>query len=651
MSSLFQEQKTFGAEVSTIKRPMQEQKSFVAEVSTEVGDLCRIHCITAKTAHLDGIKKLVVDSVENNKGMKSSSKKEKSVGFIEPRKNEHGDIRVGKNDVNTDDYVSDSTSSTSSTPIITSINYRGIENERENILKEKLQHQTEQKNNLINKPVKTDKTGNVNHVNDKEDGVATTTVSYEADEVTKASKVKADKVTHRKNVENNLNTLEKEQYKSVHPINDEKQKIEIDKTEIIEMKNEVSDTPVVNSLNVQKDSHVLLDILGKEQQFLKVQSDVKANKFPDNEQIHENALKHEPELKTEQSGKLSIKLPESKVNTMVQRDTRKEMPSEANVGPEEEKKQVEMLARKYSGTLNETDLPRQRDTYTQRLRNKLVQTGRYDLIENKNCKKRLPTCLIIGVMKAGTEAFSTFLGVHPQVAMQFGYAAMVFFSSDQFENGYEWYKERMMCSTKDQVTMEKSPQYFSSPVAPKRIHDMDPKMKLIILVRDPVSRALSHFLQQKSSNPDRLKAPTFEECVYNKKTKTVISDSHYVMQSTYSVILKRWLQYFPYKQILIIDGDTFKKNPTRSLSKTESFLGIDHSISKDRLYFNKEKGFYCLRINSTLPEDLDMSCFGSEKGRPHPAIEPEVENALLKYFQPYNEEFMKITGMKMRWSK
>jgi hypothetical protein len=77
--------------------------------------------------------------------------------------------------------------------------------------------------------------------------------------------------------------------------------------------------------------------------------------------------------------------------------------------------QIKMLALKYSITLNETDLPRQSESYTKRLRNKLIQTGRFDLLESKTCKKRLPKCIIIGVMKAGTEAFSTFLGVHPQV--------------------------------------------------------------------------------------------------------------------------------------------------------------------------------------------------------------------------------------------
>lgn len=146
-----------------------------------------------------------------------------------------------------------------------------------------------------------------------------------------------------------------------------------------------------------------------------------------------------------------------------------------------------------------------------------------------------------------------------------------------------------------------------------------------------------------------MSAPTFEECVYDNITNTVKEDSPYIQQSKYSVLLRRWLEYFPYKQILIIDGDTFKKNPTRSLSKTESFLEIDHSISRDRLYFNEEKGFYCLKINSTLQEDLDRSCFGSEKGRPHPAIDPVVESALKTYFKPFNDDFMDITKMRMNW--
>ena len=66
--------------------------------------------------------------------------------------------------------------------------------------------------------------------------------------------------------------------------------------------------------------------------------------------------------------------------------------------------------------------------------------------------------------------------------------------SGKYIKGRKWFRSKMMCSTKDQVTMEKAPQYFISP-APERIKSMNPDMKLILLVRDPVARAVSHYLQ------------------------------------------------------------------------------------------------------------------------------------------------------------
>lgn len=97
-------------------------------------------------------------------------------------------------------------------------------------------------------------------------------------------------------------------------------------------------------------------------------------------------------------------------------------------------------------------------------------------------------------MKAGTEAFSTFLSINPQVAMSLNLRSTLFFTSN-FNKGFAWYKEQMMCGSSDQVTVEKAPQYYPNALAPGRIHNMDPNIKLILMVRDPIDRAMSHFLQ------------------------------------------------------------------------------------------------------------------------------------------------------------
>lgn len=62
-----------------------------------------------------------------------------------------------------------------------------------------------------------------------------------------------------------------------------------------------------------------------------------------------------------------------------------------------------------------------------------------------------------------------------------------------------------------QITMEKTPSYFVTPEAPRRVQHMDPGTKLIVVVRDPVTRAISDYTQVKSK---RVEMPKFEELVF-----------------------------------------------------------------------------------------------------------------------------------------
>lgn len=97
-------------------------------------------------------------------------------------------------------------------------------------------------------------------------------------------------------------------------------------------------------------------------------------------------------------------------------------------------------------------------------------------------------------MKAGTEAFSTYLTINPYVAMSVNVRSTLFFTKN-YKKGLDWYKSQMTCSTDEQVTIDKAPQYFSDPGAPKRVHDMNKDIKLILIVRNPIDRAVSHYLQ------------------------------------------------------------------------------------------------------------------------------------------------------------
>ena len=56
----------------------------------------------------------------------------------------------------------------------------------------------------------------------------------------------------------------------------------------------------------------------------------------------------------------------------------------------------------------------------------------------------------------------------------------------EYWRGFEWYRNQMPRSYKDQITMEKSPWGFMEPVTPQRVHKFNKTIKMILLVRDPV---------------------------------------------------------------------------------------------------------------------------------------------------------------------
>ena len=59
---------------------------------------------------------------------------------------------------------------------------------------------------------------------------------------------------------------------------------------------------------------------------------------------------------------------------------------------------------------------------------------------------------------------------------------------------FEWYLDQMPLSYNDEVTYEKTPDYFDRPFVPERMAQMNDSVKVISILCDPVHRAYSHFL-------------------------------------------------------------------------------------------------------------------------------------------------------------
>ena len=213
----------------------------------------------------------------------------------------------------------------------------------------------------------------------------------------------------------------------------------------------------------------------------------------------------------------------------------------------------------------------------------------------------------------------------------------------------------MPFSRKDQLTMEKSPYYLTSEQAPKRISKVNPKMKFIIMIRDPVKRAVSQFIH----DLDKLIITNFKNKTY-KNFERYFTESildkygnirnspkpYLVTHGMYVIHYKRWLKYFPKEQFLIVNGENFIKNPYEEVKKAEKFLNLKPYIEKSHFIYDTKKRFFCMNKNQ---EKNKTECMGSDKGRQHPNISDSVLQKLNHFYKPFSQELFKFIKQKPFW--
>lgn len=257
--------------------------------------------------------------------------------------------------------------------------------------------------------------------------------------------------------------------------------------------------------------------------------------------------------------------------------------------------------------------------------------------------KKLPRALLIGAKKAGTRALLEFIRVHPNVRAA---GHEIHYFDRNYSYGPEWYRNMMPTSIHGQITIEKTPSYMVTTQAPRRVYEMNSEMKIIVVLKDPVERAVSDFTQSRTKH--RLKRSFETSVLLDLDTLQVNTTKPSINNGMYSQHVKRWLQYFPRKQFCFINGENLVTNPASELKKLQHFLGLNTVITEEHFYFNSTKGFPCLkkREASGVPH-----CLGEGKGRVHPTVSPYAKVALYDFYRPYNFELYKMTGIDFKWEK
>jgi len=260
---------------------------------------------------------------------------------------------------------------------------------------------------------------------------------------------------------------------------------------------------------------------------------------------------------------------------------------------------------------------------------------------SKGGSRKLPQALIIGVKKSGTRALLEFLRIHPDVRAP---GPEAHFFDKHYHRGLEWYRKQMPSTIPGQITMEKTPSYFVTKGVPARVYNMSQDVKCLVVVRDPVTRAISDWTQAASKRSD---IRPFEEMAFIDNFTGLVDTSWGAVRiGVYAKHLERWLRYFPLEQIHFVNGEKLVTEPATELDRVQDFLGLKRVINDKHFYFNSTKGFPCLK----KPEGSgNPHCLGKTKGRPHPEVNPRVIKRLQDFFRPFNAKFYQMTGIDFGW--
>lgn len=250
----------------------------------------------------------------------------------------------------------------------------------------------------------------------------------------------------------------------------------------------------------------------------------------------------------------------------------------------------------------------------------------------------LPNFLIVGAAKCGTTSLYNYLIKHPNVIE--AHNKELYFFDRYYPYGLNYYRANFPIifhkkNSEKLVIGEAAPTYLHHPLTPSRIKKHIPKAKIIILLRNPIERAYSHYQMEVKLGYENL---TFEKAIeeeqkriegeeekmqknsfyysYKRQVYSYITSGIYVNQ------LENWLKLFPKEQILILNTEEFSKNTSKVYSEVLAFL----NLSKLTLDFEKyNKGNY------------------SE-------ISSETRIKLSEFFEPHNQKLYSLINKNFNWS-
>lgn len=181
--------------------------------------------------------------------------------------------------------------------------------------------------------------------------------------------------------------------------------------------------------------------------------------------------------------------------------------------------------------------------------------------------------VVVGPPKAGTTWIHEYLLRHKSVCLPKGVKETYFFNR-KYDKGLKWYFSHFQTANGNKIAGEITPNYFHSPEATIRIHDINPNCKIICTLRDPVERCFSNYLHIKRYGYIKPRTQ-FREATAERPSL--------IESSRYYTHISRWLKYFGKENVCILMYDNLKRNPANFSKILCNFLGLEEENFPEEL--------------------------------------------------------------------
>ncbi|MEV4702324.1 sulfotransferase domain-containing protein [Actinoplanes sp. NPDC049316] len=279
----------------------------------------------------------------------------------------------------------------------------------------------------------------------------------------------------------------------------------------------------------------------------------------------------------------------------------------------------------------------------EQVRELLVRYG-----ERTSDQRPLPDFLVIGTKRGGTTSLWRYLIQHPLVPRLFPAwnTKTSHYFEENWSRGEAWYRSHFP-TRRQRAALERkhggpskvgeaAPLYMFHPLVAGRVAELMPQARMIVLLRDPVERAYSHWKERRGENVEPLDfaaALEAEESRTAGEKERLLADPAYFSEpfdwysyrarGRYLEHLEPWLERFDRSQLLFLASETLYREPARTYARILDFIGLP---------------------------PYELPAYDVFNDRPSKGMDEAVRAELTAYYRPYNAALSERLGMSFDWS-